>query len=121
MNYLTREVKSWTSISEQKDILCEKGLEDIDKYEPCLINVGYYRLSGYAHLFRDSNNSNNNSFQAGVKMRDIVELYEFDERLIHVLSKATRKLEICFRSDLGNVLGKADPAFYKNMDLHKQE
>lgn len=48
-----RYTKPFRTIEEQAGILAKRGMEaDYDHLVQCLENVGYYRLSGFWHIFK---------------------------------------------------------------------
>lgn len=61
-----------------------------------LMNVNYYRLSGYALQFRIS--ENNSDFIQGTMFDNVYEIYKFDEELRGLLRVYIEKLEVYFRT-----------------------
>ena len=113
--------KPWASIDEQINILTRRGLLDAGDYRRELSTVGYYRLSGYSYPLRqivpsDSPQRRLDHFVLGARMGHVVELYEFDERLRLAVWQALCELEVCFRVDVGHVLGELDPFIHLDLE-----
>ena len=123
--------KPWTTIDEQIQILSKRGLADAPDFAQHLSQVGYYRLSGYSYPLRQyapeeqsqtvkknqSQRRRLDSFVPGARMRHVIALYEYDEKLRLALWQSFSKLEIALRFDIGHTFGKADP--YLHMHVTK--
>ena len=69
--------------------------------ESALKNVGYYRLRGYSfHLYDNANKS----YMAGTKFEDIMNLYDFDQELSHMIFAMISKIEVALRTRLVDAL-----------------
>ena len=104
--------KPWKSFDDQLATLHERGLDigdrdDARRYLEC---IGYYRLSGYWHAFRErSGDGLRDSFKPGSAFRDVVALYVFDQRLRALAFEALERIEVALRVDVSHTLGKLDP------------
>lgn len=98
--------KPFKTINEQIELLeKEKKLlidnEDYAKY--CLLNLNYYRLSGYSLTMRKGD-----SFYKGSKFSDIMQIYNFDKELRLFILKYLEDIEISLRTHIAYELGKQD-------------
>lgn len=104
--------KPFLDIDEQVQLLAERGLAfpDHETLAGVLERVGYYRLSGYWYEFRQfpkvEGEPRPSEFQDGACLDEILEIYEFDERLRSLLALALSRIEVAVRSRVGHVLGK---------------
>lgn len=84
-----RYEKPWLSYEEQADRLIERGLLcDREELITRLVNVGYYRLSGYLHIFNSRSAtgdeeaaSDGERFVPGTSLQKVWDLYTFDRQL----------------------------------------
>lgn len=84
-----RYEKPWLSYEEQADRLIERGLLcDREELITRLVNVGYYRLSGYLYIFKSSSAtgdeevaSDGERFVPGTSLQKVWDLYTFDRQL----------------------------------------
>ena len=72
-------VKPSTTVEEQISLYRSRGMR-VDEAQAMqwLHAVGYYRLSGYAYVFREPESD---SFVPGTTFDDVTRLYEFDRKL----------------------------------------
>ncbi|KQB84958.1 Abi family protein [Corynebacterium oculi] len=106
--------KAWASLEDQVAILIRRGLTDAGSFRDDLAAIGYYRLGGYMYPLRQLAPTGTarrrlSNFVPGATMQNVVDLYCFDERLRQATWQAVSTLEICFRADIGYVLGELDP------------
>lgn len=89
-------------IEDQLAKLLSKGLHvsDATKAKECLACIGYYRLSAYAHPFK--NPPNRRQFRQGTTFEQILNLYEFDRQLRLLVNDAVERCEIAIRSQIVN-------------------
>ncbi len=87
--------KSFKTLDEQLDILKSRGLHINDEISAknFLLNNNYYRVSGYSLTLRK-----NDQFFDNVSFEDIVDIYEFDHELRHILLKYIEVIEVNFKS-----------------------
>ncbi len=84
-----------TSISEQLELLIERGLL-IQNYEDDarqLQVIGYYRLTGYLKPFQI-----NDRFNEGTTINQVLDLYDYDRKLRLCLLGALERIEIAFKA-----------------------
>lgn len=101
--------KSFLSVPEQiRKLVDEKGLiiPSTDYAAGLLRTIGYYRLSGYWHFYRDPGNTS--TMRPGTSMKDVHALYLFDQQLKQRVFAGTGIVEIALRFQLGHQLGKTD-------------
>jgi abortive infection bacteriophage resistance protein len=84
------------TLSQQIERLHTRGLKfaDIDSARVFLNNVNYYRLSAFFIPFQ----SQKDSFIPGTTFDEIINLYQFDQKLRTILFKALEIVEISFRT-----------------------
>lgn len=94
---LVRYDKQPLTYEQQADQLLERGLEaDRDSLVERLRSVGYYRLSGYWHPFRTSDDR----FEPGVTLEKIWRRYTFDRRLRLLFLDGIERVEIALRTEI---------------------
>ena len=127
--------KPWLSYEQQLDKLIQNGLivDDRNKALSFLERIGYYRLSGYWHPFKQRSelcclynteikkpNKKQrretklvfDEFITGAKFQNTVDLYVFDKRLRFLALDALERIEIALRVDISHSLGKNGPFTY---------
>lgn len=97
--------KSATTIDQQIDLLKSRGLtvNDIDKAQEILLDIGYYRLGFYLFPFEKSYpglRNRTHEYVAGASFEDAVNLYYFDFDLRLLLMRYLNRIEIAFRTSL---------------------
>ncbi len=87
--------KEFKTIDEQIEILKKRGLDisDVDKAKDFLYKNNYYRISGYSLTLRK-----NDKFYEGVGFQNIIDIYEFDHEMRHVLLKYIEIIEVRVKS-----------------------
>lgn len=87
--------KPFLTIQQQLALLQQRGLQitDVSKANACLGRIGYYRLSGYLHSFRESQVVKGHkgavttqildNYRAGTDLQTIVDLYIFDKSCVY--------------------------------------
>ena len=110
-------------VSDQVDLLRERGLEVTDRAraEAALARIGYYRLSEYWHTMRESGpqakgepTSVLDTFKAGARFQDAVDLYVFDKRLRLLVLDAIERVEVAARVWCAHTLGAKDPYLHRD-------
>lgn len=104
--------KRFLTIDEQIDLLRSRGMEisdqDLTHARGLLTRVGYYRLSGYWHIYRkpkEGAHGLGDTFFSGVTLRQVEELYDFDRRLRVLVFDAIESIEVALRALIGHTLG----------------
>lgn len=114
--------KPFLTVHEQIRRLRERGMEcGTDGYASGVLErYGYYRLSGYWHLYRarpgppaprfdgEGREIRLDSFVAGADLSHVVSLYDFDNELRSRVSDVLSTIEISFRFFIGHRLGRID-------------
>jgi len=97
------------TIDEQIELLVSRGLDvpNKEKAKNFLKSVNYYRFSGYCLPFERTRHD----FVERVKFEDIVNLYEFDSQLRHILDIALERIEIYLKTNLAYILAHKYGAF----------
>lgn len=100
--------KPWLSLEEQADLLAQRSLEgDRAVVIEHLRDVGYYRLSGYWHVFKDEDDS----FRPGTTFDRVWGLYVFDRQLRLTTLDAIERVEVFMRSRLAYYLADKTGVF----------
>ena len=97
--------KTFKTLDEQIDILKNKGLviEDIDETRKILLRENYFFLSGYRHLFLDSDGKR---FLDGTTFRELYAMFSFDRQLRNIIFKNILIVENNLKSILAYVMSK---------------
>ena len=87
--------KDFKTIDEQIKILQSRGLaiEDLDYAKEFLYRNNYYRVSGYSLTLR-----NHDVFSKTANFQNIIDIYEFDHDLRHILLKYIEIIEVTIKS-----------------------
>jgi len=85
-------------ISAQVAKLKSRGLAIADDAaaEACLLNIGYYRFSGYSFPFQEP--PDRDKFKANTDFDQILRVYEFDRHLRLLVADAVERIEVGIRS-----------------------
>lgn len=83
---------------QQADLAISRGLAaERDELVACLESIGYYRLSGYWHIFKDPVTG---LFYDNATLERVCELYDFDRRLKLLVFDAVERVEVYLRTQL---------------------
>lgn len=95
--------KQILSLSDQLQSLKNAGLQVSNDTEAqnILSIIGYYRLRGYTYPFYDNNQK---TFKAPLSFHEIMDLYDFDQKLSHCLFCMLSKIEVSLRAHLTDAL-----------------
>ena len=87
--------KGFKTIDEQISILKSRGLTICDEEQArnFLIRNNYYRISGYSLTLRD-----HDKFSREADFRNIIDIYEFDHELRHILLNYIEEIEVTVKS-----------------------
>ena len=116
--------KDFKSLDEQLAILKSRGLKiaDTDKAKHFLYRNNYYRISGYSLTLR-----NHDIFFKSAIFQNIVDIYEFDHKLRHILMKYIEIIEVTVKSiysyeftKIHSATGYLNPAFFTNRKRHAE-
>ncbi|MCL2757588.1 MAG: Abi family protein, partial [Coriobacteriia bacterium] len=103
-----RYTKPSLNYSEQADLVISRGMicdrNDLVRH---LQSIGYYRLSGYWHGFKDASEN----FKPGTDFSVIWKTYTFDRQLRLIVLDAIERVEIHLRSRLAYELSQVGGAF----------
>ena len=108
-------VKRPTTVDEQISILKNRGLVIIDDEDAksFLLQVNYYRFSGYTKLFSVAD-----KFENGITFDSINNIYKFDEDFKNIILKYIFYIEVLIKTQIANVLSlQLGELFYKNKDF----
>lgn len=121
--------KPWLSVDEQLEKLRNRGLiiKDESAAHIALRSHGYYRLSGYWHVFRQhSSGKVSDQFQKGTTFDKVLTLAEFDKSLRSIFLDMLESIEIGFRTRIAHIVGKVGPfahldqsTYNKNWDRNR--
>lgn len=107
-----RYTKPWLSYEQQADRLISRGLLcDRQELVERLIDVGYYRLSGYLYIFKSDPTGGDESFVSGTSLAKVWDLYTFDRQLRLVTLDAIERVEVYMRTQLAYLLAEASGPF----------
>jgi len=121
---LMQYTKPPLTFEQQADLLIRRGMTgDRDLIVSRLAAVNYYRLSGYWHPFKDSNED----FVPGTSFDEVWTRYVFDRRLRLLLIDAIERTEVAVRCRLayehahrhGPFAYADDPATLPKLDAHQ--
>ena len=99
--------KGYSSPFELVQLLKSRGLiiNDEQRAEAYIQNIGYYRLSAYMLPFLTMPKTNH-IFKPGVTFDNVLDLYRFDKKLRVLLFNEIEKIEIAFREAVANVTAR---------------
>jgi abortive infection bacteriophage resistance protein len=100
--------------------LQDRGLivSDYHRVLNYLKNVGYYRLSGY--MFHLQSKNGDHLFKEGTHFNDIIEHYQFDNKLRHLILSYMDRIEVSFRAHLIDEYSLKHGFFwYTNQNLYE--
>ena len=116
--------KPFKNIQEQVELLKSRGLtvEDADSAAEFLLYHNYYRVSGYSLTLRKDD-----VFYESATMQGIIDIYEFDHELRHILLKHLETIEIKMKSvysyefaQMYSPYNYEDPSLFADSDKHKE-
>ena len=98
MAHLIPFIKQFSSSAELVTLLRSRGLyiEDQQKAEDYLDNIGYYRLSAYMYPLLKSPKTAH-IFKEGATFKKVMMLYRFDKKLRLLIFNEIEKIEIAVR------------------------
>lgn len=87
--------KEFKTIEEQIGILKRRGLDipDEKRASEFLLRNNYYRISGYSLTLRS-----HDAFNQGATFQNIVDIYDFDHALRHILLRYIELIEVALKS-----------------------
>lgn len=106
--------KQFKTIPEQIRLLKSRGLQIPDEKFAAsfLLDNNYYRISGYSLTLR-----NNDNFYKNATFQNIVDIYNFDHEMRHILLKYIEQIEVKLKSVLTHEFSKEyGPFGYLNPD-----
>ena len=118
------EGKGFKTIDEQLDILRSRGLtiNDETKAKDFLLRNNYYRISGYSLTLRK-----NDTFSKSATFQNIIDIYNFDHELRHILLQYLEVIEVQMKSvyayeftKVHGPTGYLDETFFTNKAKHKE-
>ena len=116
-------LKTHKSLHEQALLLSQRGLEisDLSIVENTLLNVNYYRISGYLHDYKQEGSD---CYQDGLTWEWLKSIYDFDRKLNRLMMFALEDIEGTFKSRLSYALTSShpqDPLIYLNRAIYRNE
>lgn len=114
--------KEFKTIEEQIAILKGRGLRIPDEKaaKVFLLRNNYYRVSGYSLTLR-----NHDVFNPSASFQNIIDIYEFDHNLRHILLKYIELIEVTLKSvyayeftKIYGATGYLDASLFVNMDTY---
>lgn len=116
--------KGFKTINEQLEILRSRGLtiNDETQARDFLLHNNYYRISGYSLTLRK-----NDTFSRFATFQNIVDIYNFDHELRHILLQYLEVIEVQMKSvyayeftKIHGPTGYLNSAFFTNQTLHQE-
>ena len=116
--------KEFKTIDEQLEILRSRGLSitDDEKAKEFLLHNNYYRISGYSLTLR-----RNDTFSQNASFQNIVDIYNFDHELRHIILQYIEIIEVRMKSvytyeftKAHGPIGYLDPASFTNAIKHSE-
>lgn len=116
--------KVYKTLDEQIAILEKRGLSipDKKKAKDFLLRNNYYRVSGYSLTLR-----NHDVFEQAATFQNIIDIYEFDHELRHILLKYLEEIEVAVKAVYAHEFtrvygpnGYLDASNYTNPQKHKE-
>lgn len=116
--------KEFKTLDEQIAILEGRGLSipDKQKAKDFLQRNNYYRVSGYSLTLR-----NHDVFEKAATFQNLIDIYEFDHELRHILLKYLEKIEVAVKAIYAHEFTKVygpngylDAANYVDAQKHKE-
>ncbi len=100
----TNFIKPYSSPEQIVQILKTRGMliENEQKAENYLMNIGYHRLSAYIYPFYKSPKSDL-KLKDGTTFKQVLTLYRLDKKLRILLFNEIEKIEVAIRSILANI------------------
>lgn len=113
------KIKKATTVEEQIDILKNRNMiiEDEESAKNFLLNINYYRFTGYTYLFRNSDDT----FEQNITFNEIKKIYKADKNLRIILFKYISLIEIEFKTHIAYELSNAiqtETYLYYSDDLY---
>ena len=95
--------KEALSVEEQLDLLIKRGLivEDYNSAIKTLKRIGYYHLSSYMRNFQINER---HEFIKNTTYKDIINLYNFNKKLIHLTFITIKKIKTSYLSTISNFI-----------------
>lgn len=118
-------LKPYVPIPGQIDLLKRRGMTISDEARAAqyLERIGYYRLSGYWHVcreteaYRDGEGKDRlrptNRFRPGTEFQHAVDLYVFDKRLRLLFLDAIERIEVAMRVAIALRVGNRSPLAHR--------
>ncbi len=107
-------LKPFKTVEEQARLIISRGcVADEKDLQEKLLNVSYYRLSGYFYLFRKFDplaKQRTSGFVAGTNFQTVWQMYCFDRQLRLVLLDAIERIEISLRTKIAYEWAKSKRA-----------
>lgn len=116
--------KDFKTVDEQLEILRSRGLTITDdaRAKNFLLHNNYYRISGYSLTLRK-----NDTFTKSATFQNIVDIYNFDHELRHIILRYIETIEVQMKSvyaykftKVHGPLGYLDNTFFTDKTKHKE-
>lgn len=124
--------KVWLSHSDLLSQLERRGMtiENKDEAKKTLIQIGYYRLSGYWEPLRNTRktglprysfgDSPDDMFRPGSNFSTVTDLWKFDQDVKRILWTPIEHIELSLRAALAHVIGEVDPLAHLGDSLWRE-
>ena len=113
------------SIADQVSLLETRGLSlnqhDRSDLERFLLDVNYFRASGYWRIFFIDPRNPTSGFHPKVNFKTIEEIYLWDSELRHLLLRGLSDYEIVFRARFAHYFSlRFDPSSFTEISVHRE-
>lgn len=113
------------TIVDQISLLEARGLRlEIGERESLarfLLDVNYFRASGYWRLFFNDPMAAESGFRDGVSFSKILDVYKWDTELRHLLLRGLADYEVVFRARFAHYFSiRFEPDSFTTLDVHKE-
>jgi abortive infection bacteriophage resistance protein len=113
------------SIRDQIALLESRGLglteRDRSYLERFLLDVNYFRASGYWRMFFHDPKNPTSGFRPNVKFKTIEDVYLWDSELRHLLLRGLSDYEIVFRARFAHYFSlQFDPRSFTDITVHRE-
>ncbi len=94
---MSEKVKPFLTLDQQVQLLKDRGLiipeNKLELTKKFILNNNYYRISGYTLTLRKDD-----KFYENANIDNIIQIYEFDRRLRHIILTVTEEIEVRIKS-----------------------
>lgn len=117
-----KALKKFMSTEELAQQMVKRGLavDDLSTVESALVNINYYRLSGYLHAFKKSGSD---SYIDGLTWEKLKRIYNFDRKITRILMYALEDIEETLKTRFSYAITSEypdDPIIYLKPTIYRE-